>query len=60
MADARNSCNSKELHCVAHSLAANMYSAMNLIRIGEVSSNNGEPIHASPQVTLFHRHSQDR
>jgi len=35
-------------------------SVMHMIRIGEVSSNHGEPIHASPEVTLVHRPSKDR
>jgi hypothetical protein len=32
---------------------------MHVIRMARVSSNNGEP-NASPQVTLVHRHPQDR
>jgi hypothetical protein len=41
-------------------LRAGVYSVMHMIRISEVTSNHGEPIHASPEVTLVHRPSKDR
>lgn len=37
-----------------------LYSVMHMIRISEVTSNHGEPILASPEVTLVHRPSKDR